>query len=205
MALKIPSMLVAGVGVTNYDDSALKARVTELEQKTDNDTVYDDSALAARVTALEEKTDNDTVYDDTELAARVEALEEKTDNDTIYDDSELVAEIAKKTSTELTGTNGKALIFNENDGGGAKFEHSDGTWSGIAVNDGGANGIAGQLYVINSQNTAQGCKLNLEKDKFTYIKDKATSARTADDEIATLGSVKALIAELVKEEALKSE
>lgn len=38
-----------------YDDSALKARVSVLETKTDNDTVYDDSTLKARVKALEDK------------------------------------------------------------------------------------------------------------------------------------------------------
>lgn len=38
-----------------YDDTALKARVQDLENKTDKDTVYDDSALRGRVEALENK------------------------------------------------------------------------------------------------------------------------------------------------------
>lgn len=42
-----------------YDDTALKERVTALENKVDKDTVYDDSALKARVTALEAKEDSD--------------------------------------------------------------------------------------------------------------------------------------------------
>ena len=38
-----------------YNDSALAERVSNLENKTDNDTVYDDTALKERVTALESK------------------------------------------------------------------------------------------------------------------------------------------------------
>lgn len=38
-----------------YNDSALVERVSNLENKTDNDTVYDDTALKERVTALESK------------------------------------------------------------------------------------------------------------------------------------------------------
>ena len=100
-------------------------------------------------------------------------------------------DISNKTDTHLIGTNGTALLFNETDGGGAKFEHNDGTWSGIAVNDGGANGIAGQIYAISSANTSIGTKINIEKDKITYIKNKATAARTADDELATKGDISA--------------
>lgn len=42
-----------------YDDTALKERLTALENKVDKDTVYDDSALKARVEALEAKEDSD--------------------------------------------------------------------------------------------------------------------------------------------------
>ena len=86
-----------------------------------------------------------------------------------------------------------AFIFNEADGGGTKFEHNDGTWSGLAVNDGGANGIAAQIYAIDSTNTAVGTKLNIEKGKITYIKNKATAARTAADELVVKGDLKNII------------
>lgn len=45
-----------------YDDTALKARVQELENKTDKDTVYDDAPIKARISALESKEDKDTKY-----------------------------------------------------------------------------------------------------------------------------------------------
>ena len=49
---------------------------------------------------------------------------------------------------EVQGANGKALIFNENDGGGAKFEHKDGVNSFVGVNDGGEGGLAAQIYAV---------------------------------------------------------
>ena len=49
----------------------------EFEDKDTKSIAYDDSALKARVSALETKTDNDTVYDDSTLKARVKALEDK--------------------------------------------------------------------------------------------------------------------------------
>lgn len=42
-----------------YDDTAIKERITALENKADKGTVYDDSALKARVEALEAKEDSD--------------------------------------------------------------------------------------------------------------------------------------------------
>lgn len=45
-----------------YDDTALKARVQELENKPDKDTVYDDAPIKARISALESKEDKDTKY-----------------------------------------------------------------------------------------------------------------------------------------------
>lgn len=45
-----------------YDDTALKARVQELENKTDKDTVYDDAPIKTRISALESKEDKDTKY-----------------------------------------------------------------------------------------------------------------------------------------------
>lgn len=70
-----------------YDDTALKARVQDLENRADNDTIYNDAPLKERITALENKTDKDTVYDDAPLKERLTALETKVDKDTVYDDS----------------------------------------------------------------------------------------------------------------------
>lgn len=70
-----------------YDDTALKARVQDLENRADNDTIYNDAPIKERITALENKTDKDTVYDDALLKERLTALETKVDKDTVYDDS----------------------------------------------------------------------------------------------------------------------
>ena len=70
-----------------YDDTALKARVQDLENRADNDTIYNDAPIKERITALENKPDKDTVYDDAPLKERLTALETKVDKDTVYDDS----------------------------------------------------------------------------------------------------------------------
>ena len=72
-----------------YNDSALSERVTNLENKTDKDTVYDDTAVKERLTALESKAIEGGAYDDSDLRNRVVALESKEDKDTKYDDTDL--------------------------------------------------------------------------------------------------------------------
>lgn len=91
---------------------------------------------------------------------------------------------------EMTSANGKALIFNESDGGGVKFEHSDGTWSFVGVNDGGEDGVAGQLYTVQQEGGRfVGTRLNMTKDGFYYLPNSNSSQYTASDEIATKGFV----------------
>lgn len=105
-----------------------------------------------------------------------------------------VISVVNKTDREVTGTNGKALMFNEEDGGGAKFEHKDGTMSFCGVNDGGENGIAGQLYVVKKDAESGknvGARLNMTKNGFFYTANKNSAAFTADDEIATKGDISA--------------
>lgn len=152
------------------------------------------SGAALGATAVQDVSDKQDVITDLETIRAGAAL-----------GATAVQDVSDKVDTAINGSLGKALVFNESDGGGAKFENNDGTWSGIAVNDGGANGIAGQLYVINKDNTAEGCKLNLEKGKFTYIKNKATSARTAADELAVKGDVEGALATVAQTYALISE
>lgn len=80
---------VSGIGVSREGDKVkLKYtfidgthKEVEFEDKDTKSIAYDDSALKARVSALETKTDRDTVYDDTALKARVKALEDKPDRD----------------------------------------------------------------------------------------------------------------------------
>ena len=119
-----------------YDDTALKARVQDLENRADNDTIYNDAPIKERITALENKTDKDTVYDDAEvkkliqankdsiattdnmvdehenkintLTSDVEALKAKPDKDTIYDDSAVTARL-----TALETKEDKDTVYND--------------------------------------------------------------------------------------------
>lgn len=103
--------------------------------------------------------------------------------------------VTNRTTQNLTGVNGTALIFNESGGGGAKFEHVDGTWSFVGVNDGGENGIGGQLYVVKQESDKYvGTRLNMTKDGFYYLPNSNSTAYTADDELATKGDIAAALA-----------
>jgi len=87
------------------------------------------------------------------------------------DIAEVAAETAKKTQRKITSAAGTAEVFNETDGGGAKFTTYDGkVTSFVGVNDpiqsGPISGIAGQLYVVGDQRT----KLNMYDGRFCYVK-----------------------------------
>ena len=125
-----------------YDDTALKARVQELENKTDNDTVYDDAevkkliqankdriitvenkvgehensiaSLTLDVGALKIKEDKDTVYNDSELRNKITALEGKTDNFVSSVGVSRDGNTVKLTYTMVNGDN-KEVEFTDND------------------------------------------------------------------------------------------
>lgn len=102
--------------------------------------------------------------------------------------------VDNRTVQALTGTNGRALIFNESDGGGAKFEHNDGTMSFVGVNDGGANGITGQIYSVKKDTVTGknvGTRINMTTTGFYYVAGGDSAAYTADDEIATKRDISA--------------
>lgn len=102
-----------------------------------------------------------------------------------YIDGEIQQKLDKKVDKEIVGTNGKALVFNEADSGGAKFEHNDGTWSFVGVNDGGENGLTGQLYSIDHSNENLGTRINMTNGGFFYTRNKKNASYDAEDEIAT--------------------
>ena len=83
-----------------YNDSELVERVTNLENKTDKDTVYDDTSVKERLTTLENKPPVDltnyalkseipTPYNDSELVQKIGQLEARVDKDTVYDDTNI--------------------------------------------------------------------------------------------------------------------
>ena len=92
----------------------------------------------------------------------------------------------------VTGNN-KALIFNESDGGGAKFEHGDGTWSFTGVNEGGANGLAAQIYAVD-KTSKEGARIDVYKGGMYYTvgNDDMATRHNAANEIATKGDIAAV-------------
>ena len=117
---------------------------------------------------------------------------------------------ATKVDHTVNGANGKALIFNESDGGGAKFEHSDGTWSFAGVNDGGASGIAAQIYAVkkNANDKFEGTRIDVSKNAMYYTVGSASAVErmVPANEIATKGDIAAEIATLRAEiEVLKAK
>lgn len=87
---------------------------------------------------------------------------------------------------EIQGTNGKALIFNEADGGGAKFEHKNNLASFVGVNDGAEGEIAAQIYAVKKVDGKNvGSRINVTTNGIYYTSGKNSAAYSADDEIAT--------------------
>lgn len=91
------------------------------------------------------------------------------------------------TQQEINSANGKSLVWNESSGGGAKFEHSDGTLSFVGVNDGGENGLAAQIYALkkNESNKYVGTRINVTKDGIYYTNGADSITFNSGDEIAT--------------------
>lgn len=98
------------------------------------------------------------------------------------------------TKTSVVGTNGTGLIFNEADGGGAKFEHNDGTEAFVGVNDGGEQGMMAQIYADKSVDGHWvGSRINVYHDGIYYVSKTAQANGSVkndpDCEIATKGDL----------------
>jgi hypothetical protein len=99
-------------------------------------------------------------------------------------------------------------MFNETGGGGAKFEHNDGTWSFAGVNDGGKNGLAGQIYAVDSQNGYKGTKVDVTVGGLYYTKGEESGKPVAQrdvtaNEVAVKGDISGASADL--EEKIEAE
>lgn len=122
-------------------------------------------------------------------------------------DAEESARIAAdntKVDKEIQGTNGKAIIFNESDGGGAKFEHNDGTESFVGVNDGGENGLVAQIYADKLVDGKwQGAKLDVTNGGMYYTvgSDSFANRAVPANELAVKGDVSAEEARALAAEA----
>lgn len=121
--------------------------------------------------------ENNTLYQIVADGAYKWKLQKSEDGGTTWTDAtgtidvnSIVTEVNKKVNKLVEGTNGKAYIFNESDGGGAKFEHNDKTLSYVGVNDGGSTGIAAQIYAVkNVEGQYVGSRINVYENGMYYI------------------------------------
>lgn len=113
---------------------------------------------------------------------------------------------AKKVDKEISGSNGKAYIFNEADGGGAKFVHTDGSEAFVGVNDGGEEGLMAQIYADKFINGKwQGAKIDVTNGAMYYtVGNKSFAERAvAGNEIATKADVEAAEPDALTEEEIR--
>lgn len=140
------------------------ALTEETNARVDGDTALDNKidGVITDVTALSETVDNHISHAEATYATKTELTAEETARK---------AEDNKKVDKEITSANGKALIFNEIDGGGAKFEGA--TRNAFAgVNDmTDPNHVGVQLYNIDKE-TKVGPRINLTADRATYSINK---------------------------------
>ena len=95
---------------------------------------------------------------------------------------------------KVTGPNGEALIFNESDGGGAKFTNNNGVESFVGVHDGGnAEGLAAQIYADkkNDEGKWEGAKLDVTNAGIYYTVGSDSFAERAVEanKLATIGNI----------------
>lgn len=102
-----------------------------------------------------------------------------------YLDGEVQQKLDEKVDILVEGTNGNGRIFNEADGGGAKFEFKDGSASFVGVND-DVNGIMAQIYAVKKVDGKNvGTRINVTQSGIYYTNGANSAAYTADDELVT--------------------
>ena len=153
-------------------------------------TAADIAAEVSRATSAEEVLQSNIEAEatarenaDTALGARIDAEEAaRIDADN------------KKVDKQVQGSKGKALIFNEADGGGAKFEGSNGVNSFVGVND-GTGGIDAQIYAVEvvPGSISNGARIDVSKDGIYYTvgNDSSSNRMVEANEIAVKGDVSA--------------
>ena len=114
----------------------------------------------------------------TQAAAGLLSAEDKAALDAI------VAGFSNKVDRIISGAEegSRAIVTNEADGGCLKYEHADGTYSAVAVNNGGKDGIAAQLYAID-KDTNKGSKFDVTTHGIYYVKGNESGKTPAQRDI----------------------
>ncbi len=156
-----------------YDDTALKARVQDLENREYNGTIYNDTPIKERLNALENKVDKDTVYDDAPLKERITALETKEDKDTHYN--------VKST------TNGLTVVKSQENGEEVFTINAD-----LAFNKYYTKGEVDKAIADNNKRTQKLVKYNAtwkSPDSFRYTNDGRVPVLSHNN-VTSFGSMK---------------
>ena len=199
-------------------DEALQAQIDSLIAKTESIFHYKGSVPTVNDLPNEaeigdvynvEETGSNYAYDGTKWDKLSETIDLTPYITTEEFNSKVWNTKANYFETKASTSKGTAMIWNESDGGGSKYEGIDGLWSYTGVNEGTAgkvkdtdgntltgraNEVMGQIYVYDSTNTIsekgnRGSWIDMTLDGF-YYKKGANSNVTTDDELATIGNVK---------------
>ena len=119
---------------------------------------------------------------------------------------DIEAVLPNKVDKALFSEEGRALIFNEIDGGGAKYEGTNGYDSFVGVNSDTETGIGAQLYDIN-RTTNTGSKLDVTANGIFYTTGEASaqSAVLRDVEANEIATKKDIQSISVPEYSLRKE
>lgn len=169
---------------TKWEDKYTKSEIDEkLAQKADMSSLTDGLALKADLdtTNAELKKKADRVVVETALARKVE----QETLDAHIDDT------TKHLGTIHTDA-GDALIFNEADGGGVRFTHTDGAGSLIAVNN-GADDVYAQINA-HTKGKAKIVRLNVNPNGIYYTKNAKDNQVSEDNELVTKEEIKDIVA-----------
>lgn len=168
-------------------DLSAYATKTELQEVADSIPSLDNYATTAYVDEKIGEIEHPTV--DLSSYATTESVDEKV--------AEVEAKIPTNYVTQsISSSTGTAYVWNETSGGGARYDHVDGSRSFVGVNNGGADDIAVQIYAKNNS-TNVGTRINVYNKGAYYIPDMSNtdSAYEADGEkyeIAVKGDIPSL-------------
>lgn len=150
-----------------------------------------------------------SVFED-KATYRSKTNESKKINDTKLEIA-TVGDLDAYVLTKINGDNGTGMIFNEKDGGGAKFVHSDKSEAYVGVSDGGKSGLMAQIYAdVNEGQDGPakwvGSRINVYNKGIYYVSmAKQKAGKQHDDvdcEIATKGDVKDIVASAIQWEEM---
>ena len=109
-------------------------------------------------------------------------------------DANLQSLIAGAVQANVITDKGTAGIYNDKSGGQLLFLATDGTRANVSVNDGTADNtnVFAQVSVTDKESNL-GTRINLNKDKAYYTKNKNNTKVTDDDEIVVKGDLKGYV------------